>query len=81
MKKLIYQVAIGQQSKLYEHCTSSVEAYAKRIGADYKLQIGPIIRLAPDPFMNEREGKTGGWKRLGYMPIFEKENVFNYFNE
>ena len=81
MKKLIYQVAIGQQSKLYEHCTSSVEAYANRIGADYKLQIGPIIRLAPDPFMSEREGKTGGWKRLGYMPIFEKENVFNYFDD
>lgn len=79
MKKLIYQVAIGPQTNLYDYCTNSAEEYAKRIGADYIKQTQPILRIAPNPFMNEREGKTGGWKKLGYMPIFEKENVFNYF--
>ena len=73
MKKLIYQVAIGPQTNLYDYCTNSAEEYAKRIGADYIKQTQPILRIAPNPFMNEREGKTGGWKKLGYMPIFEKE--------
>ncbi len=81
MKKLIYQVSLGKQSKLYNHCTKSVEAYAKRIGADYICQKTPILRVTPNPFLNQREGKTGGWKKHGYMPIFEKENVFNYFSK
>lgn len=81
MKKLVYQVAIGAQSKLYDFCTNSAKEYANRIGADYIKQTQPILRIAPNPFMNEREGKTGGWKKLGYMPIFEKENVFSYFKD
>lgn len=80
MKKLIYQVSIGPQSNLYSHCTQSVKNYADRIGADYILQTQPKLRVTPNPFLNQREGKTGGWKKHGYMPIFEKENVFEYFN-
>jgi hypothetical protein len=81
MKKLIYQVCIGPKSKLYEYCTESVKAYAEKIGADYIIQKDPILRITPNPFLNQREGKTGGWKKIGYMPIFEKENVFNYFKD
>ncbi|NDB79775.1 hypothetical protein EB155_07895 [archaeon] len=79
MRKLIYQVAIGPKTQLYKHCTGSVQHYADKIGADYYLQTQPILRITPNPFLNQREGKTGGWKKHGYMPIFEKENVFDLF--
>jgi len=79
MKKLIYQVYLGNRSKLYDFCTNSVKEYAEKIGADYICQTKPILRIAPDPFMNQREGKTGGWKKLGYLPILEKENSWNHF--
>lgn len=81
MKNLIYQVYTGNKFKLYNHCTDSVKRYAERIGADYIIQTIPELRIAPNPFMNERDGKAGGWKKHGYLPIFEKENVFNYFNK
>ena len=81
MKKLIYQVCIGPKSKLYEYCTASVKAYAEKINAEYIIQSEPILRIIPNPFMNQREGKTGGWKNIGYMPIFEKENVFDYLDD
>jgi len=81
MKKLIYQVYLGGRSKLYDYCTESVKQYAESIGADYICQKQPILRIAPNPFLNQREGKTGGWKKHGYMPIFEKENVFSFFDK
>lgn len=80
MKKLIYQAYIGNRSRLYDHCTKSVKAYADRIGADYKLQRLPILRIKPDLFRTDRTGKAGGWAKIGYMPIFEKENVFDEFD-
>jgi len=79
MKRLIYQVYIGKRSNLYDFCTESVRQYANDIGADYICQSRPILRITPDPFNTDRTGKTGGWKKLGYMPIFEKENIFNHF--
>lgn len=81
MRKLIYQVYLGNKSKLYDYCTQSVKEYAERIGADYICQTQPILRIAPNPFLNQREGTTGGWKKHGYMPIFEKENVFSHFKD
>lgn len=81
MKKLIYQVYLGSRSRLYDHCTKSVKEYADKIGADYIVQKTPILRITPNPFLNQREGKTGGWKKHGFMPIFEKENVFKYFKD
>lgn len=81
MKKLIYQVYLGQKTKLYDFCTSSVKDYAERIGADYVCQTTPILKIVPDLFNTDREGKCGGWRKHGYMPIFEKENVFNYFKD
>lgn len=81
MKRLIYQVAVGQQSNLYEHCIQSAKGYADRIGADQIVQRQPKLRIVPDIFRTQREGKCGGWKTLGYLPIFEKENAFEYFEE
>jgi hypothetical protein len=80
MKKLIYQVSIGKPSKLYGHCTQSVKDYADRIGADYIKQTIPTLKIKPDPFATNRH--PNAWeKHGGFMPIFEKENVFNYFDE
>jgi alpha-N-acetylglucosamine transferase len=81
MRRLIYQVAVGPQSNLYEHCIQSAAEYAKRIGADHIVQRQPKLRIVPDVFRTDREGKCGGWKKLGYLPIFEKENAFELMDE
>lgn len=81
MKNLIYQVYLGNKSNLYDHCTESVKKYAERIGADYKILKTPKLMIKPNIFRTGRVGKTGGWQKHGYMPIFEKENVFDYFNQ
>lgn len=81
MKRLIYQVAVGKQSNLYEHCIRSAKGYADLIGADHLVQRQPKLRIVPDVFRTQREGKCGGWKNLGYLPIFEKENAFDLFDD
>jgi len=78
---LIYQVYLGEEKKLYNHCTESVKRYAETIGADYKILTSPKLRITPNIFRTDRRDKTGGWKKLGYMAIFEKENVFDYFKD
>ena len=77
MKTLIYQVYTGKRSKLYDHCTESVKAYSKRIGADYQCQRQPILMIKPDPFMTNRS-KESYEKYGGFLPIYEKENAFTY---
>lgn len=77
MKRLIYQVYVGKKSKLYDHCTASVKAYCEKHGIDYVLQTTPILFIKPDPFMTNRSREAV--ERLGYLPIFEKENAFTYF--
>jgi len=81
MKRLVYQFAVGKQSNLYKHCIQSAKEYADKVDADYHLLTQPKLRIVPDVFRTEREGKTGGWKQLGYLPIFEKQNVFEFFDE
>ena len=77
MKKLIYQVYTGKRSKLYDYCTSSVEKYAKRIGAEYIIQRQPILMIKPDPFQTNRSRESYE-KHGGFLPIYEKENAFSY---
>lgn len=76
MKRLIYQVYVGKKSKLYDHCTASVKAYCEKHKIDYVLQTTPILFIKPDPFMTGRSQEAV--ERLGYLPIFEKENAFTY---
>jgi hypothetical protein len=78
MKTLIYQVYVGAQSNLYDHCTASVKAYADSIGADYILQTEPILKIRPNPFTTNRSKEAV--ERLGYLPIYEKENAFDYLD-
>lgn len=76
MKRLIYQVCVGKPSKLYEHCIKSVEDYCKKYEIDHHVQTQPILRIRPDPFNCGRSREAT--ERLGYLPIYEKENAFSY---
>ena len=80
MKRLIYQVYTGKPSKLYDWCTESVEAYAKKIGAEYICQRHPILKIKPDVFRTNRS-KESYEKYGGFLPIYEKENAFGYLNK
>ena len=80
MKKLIYQVYVSKRSRLYNYCTKSVKEYADRIGADYIVQKVPILRIKPDIFVTNRS-KESYEKYGGYLPIYEKENAFSYFDK
>ena len=80
MKRLIYQVYVGKRSHLYDWCTDSVKEYAERIGADYICQRQPLLRIKPDIFMTNRS-KESYEKHGGYLPIYEKENAFSYFDK
>jgi len=80
MKKLIYQVYVGKRSHLYDACTRTVERYAERIGADYICQRTPILKIKPDIFTTNRS-KESYEKHGGFLPIYEKENAFDYFGK
>jgi lipopolysaccharide biosynthesis glycosyltransferase len=45
------------------------------------VQRQPKLRIVPDVFRTQREGKCGGWRELGYLPIFEKENAFELLDD
>ena len=87
MKQLIYQVYVGKRSKLYDHCTASVKAYAEDINekeiprnkVDYIIQTQPIMKIKPDVFATNRS-KESYEKYGGFLPIYEKENAFNYWD-
>lgn len=78
MRRLIYQVSVGKPSKLYEHCIKSVAKYCKAHNIDHHVQTEPILKIKPNPFLSNR---SEGASRLGYLPIFEKENAFDRFPE
>ena len=79
MKRLIYQVYTGKKSKLYDHCTASVKAYADRISVDYIVQTIPKMMIKPDVFATNRS-KESYEKYGGFLPIYEKENALDYFD-
>ena len=80
MKRLIFQVAVGQLSKLYNFCVESTKAYAKSIGADYILLTEPKLRIKPNKETSNRS-KASWQKYGGYLPIYEKENIFEYIEQ
>jgi hypothetical protein len=78
VKRLIYQVSVGKPSKLYEHCTRSVENYCKEHKIDYVKQTSPKLWIRPDPFTSNRSAECQA--RPLPLPIFEKENAFEYLH-
>ena len=86
-KKLIYQVYVGNRTRLYDYCTNSVKEYAEDINrkestrnkVDYIIQTQPIMRIKPDVFATNRNPRA--WEQHGgFLPIFEKENAFDYWD-
>jgi len=73
--RLIYQVAVGEVPPFYEQCIASVAEYATRIGADHIVQRQPILRIVP-----VKSCRSENALRLGYLPIYEKENAFAYLD-
>ena len=76
---MIYQVAVGKQSNLYEHCIKSVANYCKKYNIKHIVQTEPILKIRPDL---DRTGRSKeAVERLGYLPIYEKENAFDYLDQ
>ena len=80
MRTLIYQVYVGKRSRLYDVCTKSVSEYAEKVGADYICQRQPILKIKPDIFSTNRS-KESYEKHGGFLPIYEKEVAFDYFDK
>ena len=73
MKRLIFQVAVGEVPPFYAQCMETVRAYAARIGADYEVLREPVLRIVP-----KASRRSENALRLGYLPIFEKEQALAY---
>jgi len=80
MKRLIYQVAVGAKSRLYHHCIGSVAKYCDKHNIDHIVQQVPILKIKPDIFTTNRS-KESYEKHGGFLPIYEKENAFSYFDK
>ena len=79
MKRLIFQVYVGKPSNLYDHCVKSVGKYCLDHDIDHVVLREPKLKIRPDPFASIRSKEAV--ERLGYLPIYEKENAFNYFGD
>lgn len=82
MKRLIYQVSLGRQSnsKLYDECLKSVQRYCIKHDIVHIVQTQPILKIKPDIFASNRS-KDSYEKHGGYLPIYEKENAFDYMHK
>ena len=79
MKRLIYQVYTGKKSNLYDYCIDSVMAYCEKYNIDHVVQKQPLMRIKPDVFATNRS-KESYEKHGGFLPIYEKENAFDYWD-
>ena len=76
MKRLIFQVAVGKPNKLYELCIKSVAEYCKKYQIEHIVLREPKLKIQPD--INRTGRSKQAVSRLGYLPIYEKENAFEY---
>lgn len=67
MRLLVYQVAIGEQRPLWQHCLDSVGIWCKRHGYDHHIQREPLLRIRP-----KNSQRSANALRLGYLPNLEK---------
>lgn len=87
MRRLIFQVDVGKPSdlsslkggpsKLYALCQESVAKYCEKYGIDHHIQKEPMLKILPDL---KNGNRSKGSIRLGYLPIFEKEHAFTFFD-
>ena len=67
---------MGETPPFYGVCIDSVRSYADRIGAAHVVQQEPILRIAP-----LSSSRSENALRLGYLPIYEKENALALLGE
>lgn len=79
MKYLIYQVYLGAENNLYNFCTESVKKYCTKYNIDHIIQKEAILKIQPD--IKNMGRSMQSFQRLGYLPIFEKENAFSYLDQ
>lgn len=79
MKCMIYQVYLGAENNLYNFCTDSVKKYCAKHGIDHIVQKEPILKIQPD--IKNMGRSMQSFQRLGYLPIYEKENAFSYLDQ
>lgn len=79
MKRMIFQVAVGAQSNLYKHCIQSVGRYCAKYNISHIVLTDPKLKIKPD--LNRTGRSKEAVERLGYLPIFEKENAFDYIDK
>lgn len=76
MKTLIYQVKVSNPPAFYDVCIDSVKNYCNKYGADHIVQTTPILKIT-----SSHPQRKGAMDRHGFLPIFEKENAFNYLDQ
>lgn len=75
---MIYQVKVGPNPPpFYDICIDSVAKYCKKHNIDHIVQTEPKLKIRP---LNSHRSEQAV-ERLGYLPIFEKENAFNYLDD
>lgn len=74
---LIFQVAVGERRPLYERCIRSVAEYCDKFGIEHRVLREPVLKIRPTNSHRSSEAV----ERLGYLPIYEKENAFAYLGE
>lgn len=79
MRCLIYQVYVGPKLKLYDYCVESVAKYCRKYNIDHIVQREPVLKIVPDISVTNRSSASYG--KLGYLPIYEKENAFSYLDK
>ena len=79
MDRMIFQVAVGEQSKLYEHCIQSVKNYCEKHDITHHILHTPKLWIKPDPFNSGRSEESHS--RVGCLPIYEKENAFQFVDD
>ena len=76
MRRLCYQISVGNPPAFYQDCIASVERYCERFGIDHIVQTEPILKIKP-----VKSARSENALRLGYLPIYEKEQAFAYLNQ
>lgn len=77
MNNLIYQIKVGDNPPaFYDTCIASVTAYCKKYNITHIVQTDPILKIRP---LNSQRSEAAV-ERLGYLPVFEKENAFSYLD-
>ena len=75
-KQLIYQISVGETPAFYKQCIASVEQYCERHCIDHIVQTEPILKIRP-----VKSARSENALRLGYLPIYEKEQAFAYLDD